>query len=458
MSAKLHEEYEFYECIEEKIDVDIAMITYNHEQYIEEAIESILSQKTKYKYRIVIGEDCSTDGTRKLVLEYYKKYPDKISLILWKENVGMTRNASAVLKELHADIVACLEGDDYWTDYYKLEKQVNFLKNNSDYIGTAHNVRCVDYEGNFLYNNQHYLIEDEHIYDINAAKKMKVMGQTASYVYRNIWKNATDEEWRLFNSGKVNGDLVISVLLGLNGKVFFFKDIMADHRRCFYGDSWTASTVNKNILWDFYNSRKILSEYISNRTGENVFLDEYFYQLFQESKQKLLTSFNKENLSIYLKFFMESIYIKKRINIKGNTKKNQLKQCKISLNRSQNIIRIYNMWMMIIQSGYTISQYLKLKNINTVVIYGMGNLGVRFFHELENSSITVLYGLDKNPKVSLPNLSIYRIGEEKKEESDLVVVTAVSSFGQINLDLKTRGYENIVGLDEILQDILKICF
>ena len=117
--------------------VSVHMITYNHEKYIAQAIESALMQKTNFDYEIVIGEDCSTDKTRKIVDTYAKKYPDKIKLILNEKNIGMIPNFIKTLNMCRGKYIAMLEGDDYWTDPYKLQKQVDFLETNPDY-GLVH--------------------------------------------------------------------------------------------------------------------------------------------------------------------------------------------------------------------------------------------------------------------------------------------------------------------------------
>ncbi len=116
-----------------KIDVCIAMLAYNHEKYIAYAIESVLMQKTSYAYKIIIAEDHSTDSTKKIILEYQKKYPDKIKLLLQEENVGAQQNNIDLLSNLEGKYVAALEGDDYWTDPLKLQKQVDFLEANNEY-------------------------------------------------------------------------------------------------------------------------------------------------------------------------------------------------------------------------------------------------------------------------------------------------------------------------------------
>nr|WP_315149674.1 glycosyltransferase [uncultured Flavobacterium sp.] len=114
-------------------DISIAMLAYNHEKFIGEAIESVLIQKTNYTYKIIIAEDFSTDSTREIVLEYQKKYPDKIKLILQDKNVGASQNNVDLLTNLEGKYIAALEGDDYWTDPLKLQKQVDFLEANKGY-------------------------------------------------------------------------------------------------------------------------------------------------------------------------------------------------------------------------------------------------------------------------------------------------------------------------------------
>lgn len=123
--------------------VSVFMITYNHETYIAEALDSILMQKTDFDFDIVIGEDCSTDATRRIVLEYSRKYPDKIKLLLHNVNVGFISNLMYVLEACTGKYVAMCEGDDYWTDPFKLQKQVDFLEANKEYILATHGYRMV---------------------------------------------------------------------------------------------------------------------------------------------------------------------------------------------------------------------------------------------------------------------------------------------------------------------------
>lgn len=115
------------------------MTTYNHEKYIGQAIESALSQKTNFKYKIIIGEDCSTDNTRNIVRDFQSKYPDKIKAVFNEKNLGVVKNGLQIFRACYAKYVATLAGDDYWIDNTKLQKQIDFMENNHQYSFTFTN-------------------------------------------------------------------------------------------------------------------------------------------------------------------------------------------------------------------------------------------------------------------------------------------------------------------------------
>lgn len=288
--------------------LDIVMPAYNHGKFIEEAIESVLMQKTQYSYRLKIGEDCSTDSTRKIVMDYYKMHPDKIELFLWKENVGAEKNVVELFGACRGEYVIVLEGDDYWTDPHKLEKQISFLEKHKEYIGTSHNVRCVDKNGNLMHRDfGFYPITEEHIFGKAYAEAFAMAGQTTSVLCRNIWKDWTKKELQSLFFTKGNGDVKIQMLLGLSGDIYFFRDIMADHRRVFKGDSWTAKSHDKNMLWFGYASECAMRDYLEKKKGVAIDTEHVFRSCFMESRRKLLCNCNKENMIVFGKFLMRKL-------------------------------------------------------------------------------------------------------------------------------------------------------
>jgi glycosyltransferase involved in cell wall biosynthesis len=108
------------------------MITYNHAPYIAQAIEGVLKQKVNFLFELVIGEDCSTDGTRELVFKYQKKYMDIIRVIMSERNIGLRQNCYRTMKACRGKYIAFCEGDDYWQNPMKLQKQVDYLENHPE--------------------------------------------------------------------------------------------------------------------------------------------------------------------------------------------------------------------------------------------------------------------------------------------------------------------------------------
>ena len=113
------------------------MVTYNHEAYISQAIEGALRQQTEFPFEIVIGEDCSTDGTRKIVLDYREKYPDRIRIVTSGRNVGAQANTFRVSNACLGKYIAYCDGDDFWHHPSKLQRQVDYLERHPD-VGLVH--------------------------------------------------------------------------------------------------------------------------------------------------------------------------------------------------------------------------------------------------------------------------------------------------------------------------------
>ncbi len=112
------------------IKVSVGIITYNHEKYIVDAIEGALHQETDFEYEIIIGDDCSTDATSKIITEYKNQYPDKIRLVSHPSNIGPRRNYESIMEVCQGEYIASLDGDDYWNNAHKLQHQSDLLDAN----------------------------------------------------------------------------------------------------------------------------------------------------------------------------------------------------------------------------------------------------------------------------------------------------------------------------------------
>jgi glycosyltransferase involved in cell wall biosynthesis len=127
--------------------VSVMMIAYNHEKFIAQALNSILTQHVNFDYEIVVGEDNSTDRTREILVEFHRRHPQCIVPLLRDKNMGAIRNMGATLAACQGTYIALLEGDDYWTDPYKLQKQADFLDSNPTSAMCCHRVQLLDPTG-----------------------------------------------------------------------------------------------------------------------------------------------------------------------------------------------------------------------------------------------------------------------------------------------------------------------
>src|SRR5882724_8384009 len=119
--------------------VSVCLITYNHVKYISQAVDSVLLQQTNFDWELIIADDFSIDGTRDIIHDYSDKYSDRIRLLLQKENVGPAKNWLDLISSARGEFIAYFEGDDYWVDPNKLQKQIDFLENHKDFVAHSHN-------------------------------------------------------------------------------------------------------------------------------------------------------------------------------------------------------------------------------------------------------------------------------------------------------------------------------
>ncbi len=206
--------------------LSICMIAYNHENFICEAIEGVLMQKANFNYELVIGEDCSTDETRKICMEYQQKYPDKIKLLLPEKNLGMMRNFITTLQACQGKYIALCEGDDYWTDPYKLQKQVDFLEANAEYVMCFHDAEILNPKGVFTPYLASTGISPKKYYT-GADFITQNFVPTASVIFRKEYLDMKV----LIESDIPSVDWFLYVMLLQKGKIGYLSDKMSVWRQ-----------------------------------------------------------------------------------------------------------------------------------------------------------------------------------------------------------------------------------
>ena len=166
--------------------VSVIMITYGHEKYIQKAIEGVFLQKTNFPVELIIANDCSPDNTDELVKEIIKKSPSNIEVKYTKHeiNKGMNPNFTWAYQQAQGKYVAICDGDDYWTDENKLQKQIDFLEQNSDYSISCHNIFLLN--GDTLSSDSPY--DKENTQDTYTLEDLACRNivPTLSSVFRNL--------------------------------------------------------------------------------------------------------------------------------------------------------------------------------------------------------------------------------------------------------------------------------
>lgn len=240
-----------------KVKVSVCIITYNQEKYIHDCLKGVLSQKTNFDIEIIIGDDCSSDKTRTICKSIQDKYPELIKLIARKKNLGMAENWAQTIKSCNGKYIALCEGDDYWTDELKLQKQIDFLELNSDY-----NI-CFT-RANTLKNNKFELhpipdtANNGSYYYIDLLKHNNFI-TTASAVIRN--KIDYFPEW-FFNLKIV--DIALYFLVSKTAKIKCLEDITTVYRVHDKG-VWSGVDQLKKVEMRLFFYKSIFNELTSEQ-------------------------------------------------------------------------------------------------------------------------------------------------------------------------------------------------
>lgn len=267
IEKRIADSYELSNNVLQKIPeplVSVRTSTYNHGKYIKYCIEGVLMQKTTFPFEFIIGEDCSTDETREIVFEYAKKYPDIIRVITADYNVGSKANGRRCIRACRGKYMAICEGDDYWIDPYKLQKQVDFLERHPDYSMCFHNAVVFNdkYNGRLrIFNNLSCSQE--------VSLEMIITDwiiPTASIVFIN---NCYQQP--AWASEIYSGDMLLALMCYSVGKIYYVNEVMSFYRQNLEGGSMSAQLIDKPLfvleqqikLYDYYNKA-------TNRKYESV--------------------------------------------------------------------------------------------------------------------------------------------------------------------------------------------
>lgn len=253
--------------------LSILLVTYNHDSYIKEAIESILIQKFDFPYEIIVADDCSTDKTINILESYAEKNPEIFKFLSAENNLGITKNYKRGFKACQGEYVAVLEGDDYWTSPSRIKKMVRFLDNNRGCV-LAFNRFIVKEVKNKRFNIQPWPINEKfQLIYVTDLVRDNFIGNFSTCIYR---KSAIDSLDDSLYEMKVY-DWMFNIMIAQHGLIGYIPDVMSVYRLHPSG-TWTQKSSEEKIL----DTVKSIDEY-------NKYLNYDYDSEFTEHKNRILT-------------------------------------------------------------------------------------------------------------------------------------------------------------------------
>lgn len=278
------------------IKVSVTILTYNQKEFIGKAIESALSQKTNFDVEILVGDDCSTDGAQETILAYQEKYPDKVKAVLHSKNLGQNGlfNTIETLKLAKGTYIAPMDGDDYWTDDQKLQRQVDFMEAHPDFSACFHNA-LITYE------------DGTPSHELNSPDQKEVITAADLVGEDEIWFMATSAvmfkngimhypDWFLKSS---SGDIPRYVILAKHGPIGYVPGVMSVYRKNRGGASFKDHYRDSRFLYNRIAMYEGIDKELDYRHHDLLRLNiARYYRMLLDAKQYQKSYFRRARLAL----------------------------------------------------------------------------------------------------------------------------------------------------------------
>jgi glycosyltransferase involved in cell wall biosynthesis len=272
--------------------LSIIVDTYNHEKYIEECLQGIFKQKINFDCELIIGNDCSNDNTHQIIQDFLSKNQTNINVRYYNnpENKGMVENSIYTLKKATGEYIAYCEGDDYWIDEFKLQKQVDFLNENKSYSSCFTNVNTLLYDGSMIEG----VLQERHKTDCDS---ITIFDDKSIYSLTFMFRKSCLEDPLPEQFNKVYFiDAFMFFMIAQKGNIGYLDFVSSVYRQ-HTGGSWsglnrydkTKIYINSyGLIRDYFKDNKIIYKNLTNRINKSRWEEIYILQRQGNYKQFFL--------------------------------------------------------------------------------------------------------------------------------------------------------------------------
>ena len=284
--------------------ISVIVITCNQEKYIRQAVDSICGQEINCPMEVLIGNDASKDGTGQILDELVGIY--NVKVIHRESNLGASRNLYDLLLRCKGDYVAFLEGDDYWIDSQKLQKQYDFLEKNPNYIGCTHECLLVNEQGEPMLRQKLEWISRENVYGLRENQGFYLAGQMGTLMCRNIFKNSRDIYDIIYQAHAMISDRTVQMILAMEGNLYRMNLYMSAYRQICSKNPTNATSQyfsrNKHSAYDNFMLTCLLEKYAREYSGnqeidfsrtKKMFFTSAVYQMIKRWSPEIIKDIKK---------------------------------------------------------------------------------------------------------------------------------------------------------------------
>lgn len=313
---KLQELLDQQEKEKSEYKVAICVTSYNQINYIEKALTSLLHQKTDFPYLIVVGDDCSTDGSCELLESIQKDNSDRVKILFQSKNVGLFQNRKSIFLQCDAPYIAFCDGDDYWIDDTVLQKKVDFLEAHKEYIG--YQTACFFEQGGKISETTD-LGERGCFVDFSQKEALNnaYPGQVGGFFFRNVYRYMTKEDFETYTAVRIDDSGKLPILAATIAPIYR-QDKMPTFVYRYCDGSMSRQEEKRNVCEQLFYSHLMYQDMLSSlkidlKMDIDAQLMELIVNAFITAVKTTLRSGGADNREQFMKLYHDGHFAKKEI-------------------------------------------------------------------------------------------------------------------------------------------------